>query len=258
MTLIENTLFGVRNKVDVAVKRLRHYEPPDGYYLAFSGGKDSVVIEHLARRAGVKFDTHYQVTTVDPPELMRFMRQHYPAVHWERPELTMWQLIVKKKTPPTRRSRYCCEWLKERGGTGRQVITGIRWAESPRRKKTRQMIEGCLRSNKGSLVHPIIDWDDGDVWEYIHDNSIPYCCLYGEGFSRLGCVGCPMADKKRLQEFERWPRFYELYMRAFEKMLEARKAANMPTPHWTDAQSVMRWWLELAPTADDEQLSLFD
>ena len=117
------------DKVGIAVARLREFEPPEGYYLAFSGGKDSVVIYDLAVKAGVKFDAHYSVTGVDPPELVRFIKQQYPDVKRHRPEETMWQLIVKNKIPPTRLMRYCCSALKETGG-GTVGFTGIRAAES--------------------------------------------------------------------------------------------------------------------------------
>ena len=52
----------------------------------------------------------------------------------------MFELIAKKGLP-TRLVRFCCAELKERGGTGRLVITGVRWAESARRKNQRGMIE---------------------------------------------------------------------------------------------------------------------
>lgn len=128
------------NKVDVAIKRFQTFEPEEGYYLCFSGGKDSVVIKALADMAGVKYDAHYNVTSVDPPELVYFIRSHHPDVIWDYPRdkdgnrVTMWNLIPRKKMPPTRIVRYCCEVLKESGGEGRFVVTGVRWAESARRK----------------------------------------------------------------------------------------------------------------------------
>ena len=138
--LIENTLLGTRDKVQEAIGRLRSFEPPEGYYLAFSGGKDSQTIYHLAKMAGVKFDAHYSVTSVDPPELVRFIKTHYPDVSFDYPRgkdgkvLTMWNLIPKRKVPPTRFQRYCCAELKESSGKGRVTVTGVRWAESNRRK----------------------------------------------------------------------------------------------------------------------------
>ena len=61
-------------KVEVAIERIKQIEPRGGsFYLAFSGGKDSCVIKALADMAGVKYDAVYRVSSVDPPELVRFI-----------------------------------------------------------------------------------------------------------------------------------------------------------------------------------------
>lgn len=277
MALVEDTIFGHEDKVQKAIDRLRTFEPPEGYYLAFSGGKDSQTIYHLAKMAGVKFDAHYAVTSVDPPELVWFIRSNYPDVKWERqywndgkPEhyykdgrpkpITMWNLIADHTIPPTRQARYCCASLKETGGRGRLVITGVRWAESARRKAlhgiadiqtesaklheqaadnpaykqnknggivfmddnadTRKMVEQCYLKRK-TTINPIVDWLDEDVWEFLNDVAkVPHCCLYDEGFTRLGCIGCPLAGRNAmLRDFERWPKYKESYIRAFDKMI---------------------------------------
>jgi phosphoadenosine phosphosulfate reductase len=139
--LLEETLFGTVDKVQIAIDRIKQFEPPEGYYVAFSGGKDSQTVYHLCKEAGVKFDAHYNLTTVDPPELVRFIKTNYPDVIIERPRFTMWELIVKNGSPPTRLQRYCCRELKEHGGENRMTVTGVRWAESVRRSKTRAMLE---------------------------------------------------------------------------------------------------------------------
>ena len=277
MALFEHTLFGDEDKVQKAIERLQMFEPPEGYYVAFSGGKDSQCVYHLCEMAGVKFDAHYSVTSVDPPELMRFLKEHYPDVIWERnywhdekPEhyysdgrpkqVTMWNLIADHTIPPTRQARYCCSQLKETGGGGRLVVTGVRWAESARRKNlhgvadiqtsskklhaqaaeiqsykmnksggivfmddnddNRKMIEQCYLKNR-TTINPIVDWSDEDVWEFLNDYAkVPHCCLYDEGFTRLGCIGCPLQGREgMIEDFERWPRYKELYIKAFDKMI---------------------------------------
>lgn len=141
MALIEYNIFGEkRDKVQMAIDRLRAFEPKDGYYVADSGGKDSSCVVKLCEMAGVKFDAHYHATTVDPPQLVRFIRQHHPQTEIEKPEYTMRELIVKKQMPPTRLMRYCCQHLKELHGQGRVVVTGVRWAESGNRKNSQGLV----------------------------------------------------------------------------------------------------------------------
>lgn len=152
MSLIEKNLFGeTRDKVAMAIQRMRSFEPQEGYHLAFSGGKDSVVLLRIAQMAGVKFHAAYNVTTVDPPEAMRFVREKYPDVAWIRPKKTMHQLIVEHGVPPTRIMRYCCEELKEQSGIGKVVATGVRWDESPNRKKNQGLVT-LLAGSQGKKV----------------------------------------------------------------------------------------------------------
>lgn len=284
MALITTDLLGHKvDKVQRSIDRIKAFEPSGGYFLGFSGGKDSVVIKCLAELAGVKYEPHYNVTTVDPPELTHFIRDEYPDVIFDRPELSMRQLIIKKRMPPTRFNRYCCAKLKESRGKGHVVMTGTRWAESIRRRDNqrlvtifdgkggtvaaeeakaeyrksdhggiimnmdnapeRRTVELCYRTSK-TLVNPIIDWTDEDVWEFIRMEHIPYCKLYDEGRKRIGCVGCPMADSmSRRQDFERWPFMYRMFLHAFADMLKAREAAGRTDKSWFTAEDVMEWWL---------------
>ena len=235
-------------KLEVALERIKQIEPRGGsWYLAFSGGKDSCVIKALADMAGVKYDAHYRVSSVDPPELIRFIKDQHPDVEFEYPRdkdgkvITMWNLIPQKKMPPTRIARYCCQYLKESGGSGRDKITGVRWDESNRRKATRggleiankkaheildpdnmdeDMVRYCMQS-QGFILNPIIDWSTEEVWEFIHRYNIPYCELYDKGFKRLGCIGCPMATpKEKKRELALYPKFKQAYIRAFDRMIK--------------------------------------
>lgn len=257
--LVQQNMFAIDKSPDIiAIERLRQFEPPEGYYLAFSGGKDSIVILDLVIRAGVKFDAHYNLTTVDPPELVRHVKT-FPEVIIEKPEITMWQLIPKKLMPPTRIVRYCCEVLKERGGEGRVVVTGVRWAESVKRAK-RRVVESCWKGGNKRYVNPIIDWTDSQVWEYIFERNLRYCKLYDEGFKRLGCIMCPMQGTKgMLRDAERWPKYYQAYLRAFERMLERkRRRDDFQTIQWHTAKDVMDWWIYNPPRGNPDQTILFE
>ncbi len=221
--------------IEASVETLRMYEPKDApYYGCFSGGKDSVVIKEVARLAGVAIDWHYNVTTIDPPELVYFIRDKHPDVTFNRPPGNFFSLILKRGFP-TRRRRWCCETFKEsKSPKGARLVMGIRAAESPRRAanwQTLTPIHGTSRSGgsatdgrpKEYAVLPILHWHDDDVWAFIRERELPYCSLYDEGWKRLGCIGCPMSGPKgRARDFARWPRYEMLWRRAFKRLWEKR------------------------------------
>ena len=165
-------------KVRKSIERLKLYEPEDGYYLAFSGGKDSVTCKALMEMAGVKYDATYRVTSVDPPELVRFIKDVHPDVRREVPlyskrsknekmrgkPITMWNLIPFELMPPTRLARFCCKYLKESGGDGRVTVTGVRWAESVNRKKNQGavVIHGDFTDDNLEGQESLFDEDQDD------------------------------------------------------------------------------------------------
>ena len=260
MTLSDLTLLGTVDKVAIAIERIRTFEPPEGYYVAFSGGKDSQVVLDLVERSGVKFDAHMNLTTVDPPELLRFVREHYAdRVTLERPETSMYKLIVKKRIPPTRMVRYCCEALKERGGHGRIVVTGIRWAESSRRSK-RRMTESCFKDGTKTYLHPIIEWTDADVWEYLNGRGLPHCSLYDEpDGTRIGCVMCPFNHRQMQRDAARWPKFAAMYERACVAAYDKAITDGLERKAWKNGHDMYRWWLTgCAADKHDPQLFPMD
>ena len=259
MMLKEQTIFGLVNKVDLAIRRIKLHEPPEGYYVAFSGGKDSCVILDLIKRAGVKFDAHLNITTVDPPEVIRFVRQQYPEVAMEKPEMSMKKLIEQKGILPTRLARYCCAEYKERGGIGRYVVTGVRRAESARRA-TRKLIEPCRQPNGKMFIHPIIDWSDGEVWEYIKTYKVPYCSLYDEGFARIGCICCPFASQeKKRKDIARWPHIYEYQWRAGAELAMQRREREGRERLFNTVDEQMDFWIsgKGLPHEDIEPINIF-
>ncbi len=226
----------LQSKIKYSIELLRKAEPlalkmhEEGFHLAFSGGKDSQVLYHIAKMSRVRFKAYMQVTTLDPPELMRFVRTHYPDVVLHRPDINFYQLIIKKKMLPLRQARFCCAYLKEQAGKGTATLTGIRAAESARRAKRNEVeVDGykfsgtldqfntynetahiCIGGRDKLIISPIFHWTDVDVWNFIRGNGIEYCRLYDEGYQRIGCMFCPMApsrtkrlDRKRYPGVER-------------------------------------------------------
>nr|UWG04728.1 MAG: NAD synthase [Bacteriophage sp.] len=86
-------------KIDYTIALLRKAEsmalrldPENGFYLAFSGGKDSQALYHIAQMAGVKFKAHMNLTSVDPPEVIRFVRRQYPDVELIKPKISIYDI----------------------------------------------------------------------------------------------------------------------------------------------------------------------
>lgn len=126
------------------------YDAEQGYYLAFSGGKDSQALYHIAQLAGVKFQGHMNLTSVDPPEVIRFVKQNYPEVELIKPKKSIFQIAIERQILPTMRVRWCCEEYKEMAGAGKVTLIGIRKAESARRAK-RNEVEISSRKFSGDL-----------------------------------------------------------------------------------------------------------
>lgn len=286
-------------KERIAIERLKAFEPDEPYYLCYSGGKDSDVIRILAQLAGVKHELHHNLTSVDAPETVRYIKS-IPDMHIDIPHdkdgnrVSMWSLIAKKGMPPTRVMRYCCSELKEKGGEGKLKITGVRAAESVSRQKNagmvkiigkpkttqkfaenvgaeydlnlkggivmnmdngpnRRVVEHCYRTTN-TMINPIIDWTDSDVWTFLKHYGCASNPLYQCGNSRIGCIGCPMqSNKVRLSAFEKYPKYKQLYISAFDRMLTANADKDYKY-NWKTGANVFNWWCGV----DENQMTFFE
>jgi phosphoadenosine phosphosulfate reductase len=282
--LNENTLFGERDKVKISVGRIREFEAaavnmsPAGYHVCVSGGKDSSVIQELCIMAGVKCEFVHSHTSVDHPETVLFVRREKERVekmgytfriscprYSDGRIKTMWNGIEKHGFP-SRAIRWCCAELKEHAGKDKYIVTGVRWQESAKRagrgvhefitnKKAdkivlnndndmrRKLTEFCA-DRRTLALNPVIDWTEEDVWQFLRERSVPLNPLYGRGYRRVGCIGCPMNPKGRKKDLEEMPKYKAAYLRAGARHLEYRKSRGLPeiragkTP-----EDYFDWWI---------------
>lgn len=203
--------FELQDYVKESIDFLQQNEPPEGYFVGFSGGKDSIVTLELCRMSGVKNVPHYSCTRIDPPEIVNFIRQYYPEVRWIYPENNIWKLIPKKG-PPSMFFRWCCTTLKENPSLKlgfRHRIMGIRAEESIRRAQRPRI----SIFNRQVMYKPIFYWPEWAIWEFIDGHHLPYPSLYDEGFGRVGCCICPFifGTKKLKRYMERWPTYWKTF-----------------------------------------------
>ena len=112
----------------------------EGYlWLAFSGGKDSQALIHIAQLSGVKFKAYFSPTSVDPPEVIRFIRNSYPEVEFNPLKKSIYSEFLKRKCLPSMKMRWCCAEFKEKGGTNKVLLVGVRNSESVKRSKRKEV-----------------------------------------------------------------------------------------------------------------------
>ena len=268
-TVLSRASKPLARKIEYSIDLIRKSEPlalrldpVNGFYNTFSGGKDSQVLYYLVRLAGVKHKTHMNLTSVDPPEVIRFVRTQYPDVELIKPRMSIYDMAKKNHILPTRLIRWCCAEFKETSGAGKVTLIGIRKEESTRRKNREEIsteINGkrteesfdqwseheeqmvtCVKGKDKILVSPIIYWTERDVWEFLNTNRIPHCKLYDEGYSRIGCICCPMSQyKQKLREIQRYPHVKRGWLRAIQWLIDNGYINH----NFKDAETGFRWWI---------------
>lgn len=197
--------------------------PRNTMEICYSSGKDSDVILHLARMAGVKYTTIRKDTTIDPPGSNKHAREN--GAYIVKPKETFFRLCERKGLP-SRWSRFCCEYLKEYKILDVQLL-GIRREESSKRAERYKEPTQCRNFGKNEHVEqflPILDWTNDDIEEFVKAENINLHPLYYredgslDVTKRLGCIGCPLASRKRqLAELKNYPRFVRRYAQCLEK-----------------------------------------
>lgn len=264
------------------------------YYLCYSGGKDSDTIRILADLAGVKHDIVNNHTTVDAPETVRYIRSipnvhiNYPEkTMWQlivekgMPPTRLMRYCCSELKERGGKGRVKITGVRKAESRSREANSGlvqilgkpktikaqleqsenIDWQITPKggvvlntdNAETRQFVEHCYRTTS-SMINPIVDWTDNDVWEFLRHYGCKSNPLYEEGFDRVGCVGCPLGGYCAMKrEFIRYPKYKENYIRAFDRMI-VRRTELGKTTDWKSGEECFEWWIGNDPrqiTLDD-------
>lgn len=281
----------LRKKIQHSVELIRKaekialmYDPEEGFYNTFSGGKDSQALFHIVKMAGVKFTTHMSLTSVDPGDVIRFVKTEYPSVIRHKPETSIFQKAIERQILPTMRVRWCCADFKESAGAGKVTLIGIRAEESTRRakrhevevsdkkfsgnleefeewskseierkqKRTKRKLNEdefsvksdnevrCINGKDSILISPIFDWTEKDVWYFLNNViKAPHCSLYDEGYTRIGCILCPMSTpKSKLRDIKRFPHVKRNWIEAIKSIRMGGGIYQAEHPHKMDGESI--------------------
>lgn len=229
----------LHEKIIFSKRLMKKYEPPEGYILSYSGGKDSIVLLDLAKRAGVKFIAKYLTTTIEHPETLNFVSE-IPEVAIIPPRKTIRELIIKKGFPPLRKYRYCTGELKAAIDKDRFRLIGIRAAESAKRAKYEML---SLKPSDRHL-YPLFNWSDKDIWLYIGRYRLKYNPLYDLGYKRVGCVLCPFSNAWQVErEIKAYPEIIEMYREACCRAYENKIAQGKIYYDIKSGEDLFNWWL---------------
>lgn len=248
----------LQEKIDYSIDLIRRGErlalaldPVKGYQVAFSGGKDSQVVLELVKMAGVKYEAVHNVTGIDSPTTMHFIRDYYPEVRLSHPKENFFQLVEKYNLPMITK-RYCCSRLKEGQEDGCVVVTGVRAEESAKRgsyeevmlrsrrvenkgvhRTLSSMIENehrCIKGKDKVMLYPILKWTTEDVFSFLDVRSLTVNPSYYE-VRRVGCMFCPFASVSQIEYYEEtFPGYKRRVLLALRKHFEKTGLFSDITP----------------------------
>ena len=192
-----------KNKVDV-------------FYVAFSGGKDSIVLFDLVRKALPvdKYKVIFGDTQMEYPDTYAVVNDIEKQCKKENIEflrakshldvMQSWEQFG----PPARALRWCCsvhktapqilllrKRLKKRNFKGFAFV-GIRGDESESRNNYEPISFSKKHSGQYS-GYPILDWGSAEVFLYLYQNKIDISAAYKAGNTRVGCVCCPETSERK-------------------------------------------------------------
>lgn len=209
-------------------------------YLAYSGGKDSDLLLHLAKKAKIPYTAYYTNTTIDPPGTLKHIKEH-PEILIIRTKRSFFELVKHRGFPSSFR-RFCCTLIKEQY-VADNIMTGIRRLESARRAQVYKEPEICFvhkSGRKGRRFMPILYWSDDNLTEYVKVENIRCHPLYYDENRcfhcerRLGCLGCPLPADRSINDFKKYPQLVKAWCSAAVIYRNTRKSLGTSITNYRD------------------------
>jgi len=171
--------------------------------VAFSGGKDSTATLHLVRSVDPSVKAVFCNTGVEAPDTIRYCRS-IPNLVELKPRKSFNQCVKEYGWPEVKakaktHGNQCCQWLKERPAMEYYkaegvdlVFTGLTADESRNRALLFIRLGPYYHAKTQGLdkCHPIHDWSEDKVWDFIRSNNLKYNPIYDKGSVRCGCMPC--------------------------------------------------------------------
>ncbi|MDD3185032.1 MAG: phosphoadenosine phosphosulfate reductase family protein [Anaerostipes sp.] len=223
----------------------RNHYSIDDMMVSFSGGKDSTVTSHLVNKAfGTNRILHiFGDTTLEFPTTLEYKKRFKKNEESQGVQIITaknreknFEELCKIVGPPSRVMRWCCTVFKTgaiqktissafKNKTNILTFYGIRRSESSSRSKYERESESP-KISKQTVVSPIIDWIDYDVWLYILSTGIDFNDAYRLGFSRVGCWCCP--NNGAWSEFLSKVHMYDKYVHWHDFLVSFAKKIGKP------------------------------
>ena len=186
----------------------------DAAYIAFSGGKDSVVLLDICTRVlPLSVPIIFSDTDMELPDTYkvweeiqnRYQEREFIAAKAETSALENWRIFG----PPSRTIRWCCSVHKStpalmtlksklrKPAIKVMAFVGVRGDESTSRSFYEDESDGVKNASQRNCM-PILDWGAHELWLYIFANDLIVNRAYKKGLTRVGCLMCPESSESHL------------------------------------------------------------